>query len=136
MVIRKKDNLYKNIEKRDLFLAFTLVYFVISFGITFYLNFLYLFNSKTYFIPKFFFVIIFSVILYLFMVRHFILLLGQADINEDLDAYNSTAYILSIGIFILNSLVIVLLLILFLYFGLSILGGVFSGNFYSIHHVI
>lgn len=128
------DRMYDTIQKRNLSFAFTMFYYVISFCITFYLNFIYLFKSSHYFVPRFVFVVIISTTIYLFMVKHFIKFLSRTEVGEDLDLTNSTAVIVSMAVFVLETLIMFLLFIIFLYFIGTIIGGIFSGDYSSIHN--
>ncbi len=131
---RIRENIYEDIQHRNMSFALTLVYFVLSFGITFYLTFIYLFNSKNYFITKFAFIMIFASVTYIFMVRHFIKFLGKTEIGEELDTFNNIAVVLSIAVFVLNTLLMFLLFVMLIFLVCTLIYGAVTGQFTFIHN--
>ena len=137
--MEKRDNtnkLYNDIRERNFSYALTLIYFSLNFIITFFLNFVYLFKSRDYFVLRFAFVVIISAFAYYFMAKHFIKFLDKTEIGEDLDFFNSTAVTLSTAIFILNSMVMFFIFLMMLYIIGVIFSGIMSGEFSTIHNFI
>ncbi len=138
-MVKQKDTvekLYKDIQDRNFSFALTLVYFVLSFGITFYLTFIYLFKTTNYFIPRFAFVVIISSFAYYFMVKHFLKFLNKTEIGEVYDFFNNTSVILTIAVFILNTIMMFLILIAIIYLIFTLVYGILSGQFTFLHNFV
>ncbi|MBR6163017.1 hypothetical protein IKQ26_03880 [bacterium] len=130
--MKKDDNLtFDTFAKRNMSIALTLVYFVIAFAFTCWIDYLLMFKDSNlnYMIPKLFIAIIISVVIYIAIFRRFLTFLDYSEIEKKYDFLYSVAIILSCAVFVLFTLLLFALAIILLYVFFSLFYGIFTGQF-------
>jgi len=130
--MKKDENLtFDTFAKRNMSIALTLVYFVIAFAFTCWVDYLLMFKDSNlnYMIPKLFIAIIISVVIYIAIFRRFLTFLDYSEIEKKYDFLYSVAIILSCAVFVLFTFLIFALAIILLYVFFSLFYGIFTGQF-------